>query len=134
MASNDKDDAADDKNHRDDDDQNDKDPADKDKPPPQPPPSPPPPGQPPPQPPPSSGVSVTQTIGRRWPWRRQRYARQQYRPADPLSSPASFSTGPGSAEEYHWHRTPTYHNQYASDLAAAQEQQAGAMGGPGWGG
>jgi hypothetical protein len=113
----DKDDAADDKNHRDDDDQNDKDPGDKDKPPPPPGPPPPPPSQPPPGPPPTSGVSVTQTIGRRWPGRRQRYAQAEYQPADLQSAPASYSTGPGAAEEYHWHRTPTYHHEYAAAMA-----------------
>jgi hypothetical protein len=123
----DKDDAADDKNHRDDDDQNDKDPGDKDKPP-QPPPKPPgpPPSSPPPAPAPTSGVSVTQTVGRRWPGRRRRYAQAEYQPADRQSAPASYSTGPGAAEEYHYHRTPTYHHQYAAEMT----QQPGAENNP----
>lgn len=58
--------------------------------------------------------------GRGYRWRTRRYGQAEKRPADYQIDPAIYSTGPGRAEVYHYHRQYTYHDQYAEQLAAAQ--------------
>ena len=45
----------------------------------------------------------------------------QQQPADRPNRQAAFSTGPGEAVEYHYHRVPTYSHQYATDMAVGME-------------
>ena len=71
-------------------------------------------------PPKNTQVIVQQ---RRWRGPTRRYGQAQRRPADTPARQAAFSTGPGEAVEYHYHRVPTYHHQYAtdSDMASGME-------------
>lgn len=68
---------------------------------------------------PPSNVQVQVTQKRIGPLRR--YAQAQAQPADRPNRQAAFSTGPGEAVEYHYHRVPTYAHQYATDMATGME-------------
>ena len=67
------------------------------------------------------GEMVTVQERRRWRGPTRRYAQAQRRPADRRQAESAFSTGPGEAVEYHYHRVPTYHHQYAAQMAEGME-------------
>lgn len=55
-------------------------------------------------------------------------------PQDQPNETAAFSTGPGEAVEYHYHRTGTYADDYAAQAELQQfesQERAPNIGGPG---
>ena len=66
-------------------------------------------------------VTVQEKTRQRWRGPLRRYGQAQRRPADLPNRQAAFSTGPAEAVEYHYHRVPTYHHQYATDMATGME-------------
>lgn len=70
-------------------------------------------------------LTLRQRLAKFFSGRTQPYsgANAERQPADYPAEDAVYTTGPDTVDAYHYHRQPTFHDQYAADSEAQQNAQ-----------